>query len=226
MLNYQSKNRVGNRALSADWMGCCQLDEGFTAILFPHSLHIFSVRLLKKGVAFFMNKKISARVIALMGVLIALQIILTRYLVIPSEFFRVSFNFIPTILMGLLFGPFLGAVGNGLADLFGFFLRPIGLFFPGYTVTAIITGFLYGVFFYKKKITLSRNILANVVTTLIETGLNTFWLYVTVGKTAMIAYLPMRLGTAVAMLVAKIVIVQLLSNRTSMKRLLKINKMK
>ncbi|MGX7030592.1 folate family ECF transporter S component [Vagococcus zengguangii] len=166
-----------------------------------------------------MKRKIGAKEIALMGLLIAMQIILTRQFVVQTEFFRISFSFIAVILMGWLFGPLFAAVGNGLADLFGFVLRPVGMFFPGYTLTAVVEGLIYGLFFYNKKMTLTRNIIGNLVGSIASTSLNTVWLWMTMGKESTIAYLPGRLLTALVLLVVKILVVELIAKRKMLTRL-------
>ena len=168
-----------------------------------------------------MKKRIGAREIALMGLLIAMQIVLTRHFVVQTEFFRISFSFIAVILMGWLFGPLFAAVGNGLADLFGFFLRPMGMYFPGYTLTAVVEGIIYGMFFHNKTITLKRNILVNLLGSIASTGLNTVWLLITMGKVSTFAYLPARLGTAAVLLLVKIIVVQGLTKRKLVTNLMK-----
>lgn len=166
-----------------------------------------------------MKKKISTKQIALMGLLMAMQIVLTRQFVVQTEFFRISFSFIAVILMGWLFGPLFAAVGNGLADLFGFLLRPVGMFFPGYTLTAVVEGLIYGWFFHNKEVTITRNIMGNLVGSIVSTGLNTIWLWMTMGKESTIAYLPSRLLTALVILVVKVLVVELISKRKMLTRL-------
>ncbi|MGX6962138.1 folate family ECF transporter S component [Vagococcus xieshaowenii] len=167
-----------------------------------------------------MKRKIGAKEIALMGLLIAMQIILTRQFVIQTEFFRISFSFIAVILMGWLFGPLFAAIGNGLADMFGFVLRPVGMFFPGYTLTAAIEGLVYGLFFYKKEMTLGRNIVGNLAGSIVSTGLNTVWLFMTMGKASTLAYLPTRLVAALVLLVVKILVIELIAKRKMLTRLI------
>jgi ECF transporter S component (folate family) len=53
------------------------------------------------------------------------------------------------------------------SDILGYFARPNGVFFPGFTLNALIIGLIYGFFFYKKPITLKRVILASLMSTII-----------------------------------------------------------
>jgi ECF transporter S component (folate family) len=115
-----------------------------------------------------MKKLLTTRTIALMGILIAFDIVLTRVLSIDTQFLRMSANFITHTVIGALFGPALGGIALGIADLVGFFLKPTGPFFPGITLAAVLVGVLYGFFYYKKPITLTRTIIATIVIVVLD----------------------------------------------------------
>ncbi|HJA89743.1 MAG TPA: ECF transporter S component, partial [Candidatus Jeotgalibaca merdavium] len=70
----------------------------------------------KKSVSMFM-----ARDIAVIGLMIALKVVLTRFLAVETQFVRVGFSFIPTILLAIMYGPWVGAFSGALADVAGFF---------------------------------------------------------------------------------------------------------
>ena len=73
-----------------------------------------------------------------------------------------------------------------LADVLGAFLFPVGPFFPGFTLTAALTGLIYGLLLHKSQ-SLPRVILAVVLQQAICSMLvNTFWLHVLYG----LPYLP------------------------------------
>ena len=125
-------------------------------------------------------------VLALMGLFIALGIIFTRILKpVDLPYLRVSFGFLATAFCSILLGPFLGGINAAIADIAGFFLfpTPSAFFFPGLTFSALITGVIYGVFLYKKPVTLLRVALAVLtVTVLIDMLLNTYWLSILLGQ--------------------------------------------
>ena len=63
------------------------------------------------------------------------------------------------------------------SDILGYYLFQGGsIFFLGYTLSAMITGFIYGVFFYKKKITFTNCLLARFfVNIFINVVLGSIW---------------------------------------------------
>ncbi len=122
-----------------------------------------------------MHNKI--RNILLVGLFIALEIILTRFLSVESPIVRISFEFIPIAISAILFGPVTAGIGAAIADVLGMMIFPKGPYFPGFTLSAFVSGFLYGIILYKKKITIMRTlaaVLAVIITC--SLALNTIWL--------------------------------------------------
>lgn len=115
-----------------------------------------------------MKKRLNARSIAIMGLLIALSITLTRLISIETTFLRVSFGFVPQVIMGILFGPFWSGVGGVLADLAGMMLFARATFFIGFTLNALVEGSIYGWFFHNKELTLKRSFFAVLTVTLVS----------------------------------------------------------
>jgi biotin transporter BioY len=83
----------------------------------------------------------------------------------------------------MMFGPVPGLVMGGAADLIGFFLKPTGPFFPGYTLDSMVAGFLYGCFFYRReKLTLWRVMAAlATVTVVVNLCMTTSWISIQYG---------------------------------------------
>ena len=71
-----------------------------------------------------------------------------------------------------------------VADVIKYVVRPDGPFFIGFTVNEFLTGFIYGLFFYKcTKVSLGRCICARlVIVLLINLFLTPLWLYVMYGN--------------------------------------------
>ena len=121
--------------------------------------------------------RLDARMIAIMGLLIALMVTLSRLVAIETPFIKISVTFIPQVIMGILFGPFWSGIGAVLADLVGMALFSKSTFFIGFTLNAFIEGAIYGFFFYRKEITWKNAILATLsVTLIINLFLTTLWL--------------------------------------------------
>lgn len=131
------------------------------------------------------NKKI-----ILTAVLLAMLIILSRFLSIKTPITKVSFAFVATMLCATWLGPKWTVLLNVLGDVIGATLFPTGPYFVGYTISTAIAGLIYGLLLYKKdpdsfsdKAFVFRVILAVLlVTFIVNMGLNTLWTSITSGK--------------------------------------------
>ena len=140
-----------------------------------------------------MKKTFTIKSMALFALLLALKIILSRITGISFGIVKLTLGFIATGMTGYLFGPWLGALAGGLTDLMGFFLFPQGNYFPGYTLTSMITGLIYGILLYQKKPTFLRILVAVTLESLLcSLLLNTLWTSILFGK-AFFAILPVRI---------------------------------
>ena len=100
------------------------------------------------------NKKI-----ILAAILLAMLIILSRFLSIKTPILKISFAFIPTLLCAIWLGPKWSVLLNVLGDVIGATLFPTGPYFVGYTISTAIAGLIYGLILYKKEGNLSRRLI-------------------------------------------------------------------
>ena len=91
------------------------------------------------------NHVFSVRNLVMMALLVAIQIILARYLSIQSEMFRISFETIPLALAGIWLGPASGVIVALAADILGTVLSGIGLYFPPLSLGPMAFAFLCGI---------------------------------------------------------------------------------
>lgn len=127
----------------------------------------------------------NTRVLVFMALFIAMDIVLTRMLSFQTLTIRISFGFLPIAFSSILFGPLIGGVTAMISDILGFMMFPKGTFFPGFTLSALLTGLIYGLFLYKKPISLLRVFLAVLtITIFVDLGLNTMWLSILFKKAA------------------------------------------
>ncbi len=128
------------------------------------------------------RRKLDTKTIVIIGLLVAMEIILNRFLSINAWNIKIGFSFVPIVLAAVLFGPIHAAVVGGLGDLLGAILFPIGAYFPGFTLTAVLMGLVWGFFLHKEQ-TIPR-ILASVGINQFILGLvvNTFWISVLYGS--------------------------------------------
>lgn len=122
--------------------------------------------------------KVELRDLVLLGIVVAMKIVLSRFTV-GTTIVHVSLGFIGSVMLGYLFGPVWGAVGGGISDLVSSALfANDGGFFIGFTLSAMVGPFIYGLIFYKKHVKIWRIILAVLLTTVIvNIGMNTLWLH-------------------------------------------------
>lgn len=84
------------------------------------------------------------------ALLIALQVVLSRFLSIPLWNMKIGFSFVPVIIAARLFGPLGSVAVYAIGDIIGALLFPVGAYFPGFTLSAAISGLIFGLFLYKK----------------------------------------------------------------------------
>jgi len=94
-------------------------------------------------------KKLNLVTLTRVAALIALDIILERFLSVNTPILRIGFGFVPIALCGILYGPLWAGAACGLADILGTFLTPYGIY-PPITLTALLTGLSLGFFLHRK----------------------------------------------------------------------------
>lgn len=86
-----------------------------------------------------------------LGLLTAVEVVLSRFCSISAWNIKIGFSFGPIAIGGILFGPLGGGLVGALGDFIGAVLFPIGPYFPGFTLTAFLTGTVFGVFLHKQQ---------------------------------------------------------------------------
>lgn len=143
---------------------------------------------------------IRSKTIAFVGLLVSIEVIFTRFLSIQTPIIRIGFGFIPVAFSAIMFGPVIGGLTAAIADILGMLIFPKYPYFPGFTLSAFLTGAIYGLFLHKKKkpVTLP-NIIKSVllITIFVDLGLTTLWVYMTTGKAAAALLIPRILKSAI-----------------------------
>jgi ECF transporter S component (folate family) len=127
-----------------------------------------------------MNSIPKTKKLALAGLLLAVLILFERFIAIEVLLLRVSFAYIPYMLAGWLLGPVWAGLIGVLGDFLGMLLMPKSSFFAGFTLNALLTGGIYGIFLYNKPF--DKILWVRLVVTLlaihlcIHLGLTTLWL--------------------------------------------------
>ena len=151
------------------------------------------------------------RCLVMTAMFIAMNIALDLYkLRIDLPGMRIGVGFLTNASIGMLFGPVVCMLMGFCTDILGFLLNPGSggaPYFPGYTLTAMVAGIIWGVFLYRpddrfagKKWSWSfsmRVLAARVLITLVcNVFMNTLWTSILFGKgiwVTLIARLPVQL---------------------------------
>ena len=124
------------------------------------------------------NGIFSTRNLILMAALIAMQIILARFLSIQaSEILRISFESIPVILAGMWLGPLSGAVVALVADILGTVISGYGIWFPPIALGPIMVGVISGLstkYVFRSDLSSTRESWKVILTVIVAGIINSF----------------------------------------------------
>lgn len=166
-----------------------------------------------------MKRKNEVSTMVICALLIAIQIILSRFLSISTPVVKIGFDFAPMALAGMLFGPWWGCAVGVLADFAGANLFPIGPYFPGFTLVAGLSGMTYGLLLHSRngsflggRASRVRLLLAVLIVTIpLQMGLDTLWMTILYGN-GYLYYLGERAVKACVMIPVQIVTIPVLAN--------------
>ena len=125
------------------------------------------------------------RVICISAILAALFVVLYSLKLQLAPELRITFTFIPLALSGWLLGPVPAMLVGLVGDLVGCILFPAGPYFPGFTLTQILAGLVFGLFLYRKDVKkIFWQILCSktIISVFLNVGLNALWLSMLYGK--------------------------------------------
>ena len=125
--------------------------------------------------------KISTKKLITLGVLVAMDVVLARFLSLNAWNTRIGFGFVPMVLAALLYGPLSAGIVGALADFLGAILFPTGPYFPGFTFSQFLMGVVFGLFLHKKR-NMWRVAGSVIITQFgISLFLTTYWIHVLYG---------------------------------------------
>lgn len=127
-------------------------------------------------------KKLNTRMITTIGVLVAIEVVLSRFLSINIWSNKIGFAFVPCALCAMLFGTGPTVILEIIADLLGATLFPSGSFFPGFTLTAALRGLSYGLLLGKKQTPLRILLVVLFNQLVLGLALNTLWITILYGS--------------------------------------------
>jgi riboflavin transporter len=133
------------------------------------------------------------RALVTAAMLLAVQVLLGMVAAIPiGQSIRISFGYLALSTTGMLLGPVASMINGALADVLGAVIHPIGPYFPGFTLTGLVSGAIYGVMLYDRDLSLKRVLITKLMIDVIcNLVLNTLWIDLLYGK-AFFVILPAR----------------------------------
>lgn len=158
----------------------------------------------------------STRAVIITAMLIALNLAmdLMGLKIYLTPELRVSVGFVCNASVAMLYGPTVGMMTGFSTDVLGFLLSPNNNagYFPGYTLTAILGGLLYGLWLYKERPSIPRCIGAKLsVNILCNLLLNSFWSALLYNK-GFWALLPGRLFKNLCLLPFEVLLLWVVAN--------------
>lgn len=97
-----------------------------------------------------LNELRSIRCIAAAGVFIAIFVVLDGFgSVRIGDFLKINFAYLALAVIGMLFGPTVGALAGFVCDLVGYLANPVGAFIPWFALITALEGMIYGLFLYE-----------------------------------------------------------------------------
>ena len=124
------------------------------------------------------KSRFTTRTLTTLALLTALEIVLSRFLSVNAWNIKIGFSFVPIVIAAVLYGPLAAGIVAALGDFIGALLFPIGAYFPGFTLTAFLTGCVFGLFLYKKQNWLRVIAAVGINQFVLSLFLNTFWISV------------------------------------------------
>ena len=167
-------------------------------------------------------QKLTVKKLMTISLLIALEIILTRILSIQTPIVRISFGFLPIVIMAMMYGPVYAGIGAVIANLVGVTLFPIA-FFPGFILTAFLSGIVYGLVLYNRPKCMKRIVIAVlIVTVILQLGLDTLWIQIlavgTLSIEGYLALMPMRIVRTLIMAPIQIISIRTVTRQSVLGR--------
>ena len=95
--------------------------------------------------------KFNTKKLITLSVLVAMDVVLTRFLSINAWNTRIGFGFVPMVIAAMMYGPLSAGIVAALADFIGAILFPTGPYFPGFTFSVFLMGIVFGLFLYKDR---------------------------------------------------------------------------
>ncbi|MDD4688194.1 MAG: folate family ECF transporter S component [Eubacteriales bacterium] len=114
-------------------------------------------------------EKLTVRKLCMLGMLTALTVLLAIYCTFRiGNAIKIPFKFVTVFVTAVIFGPVWGGVVGALGDILNALIVPVGPIIPQITAVEFLYGFIFGLFFYKKKNYYMNTVICAVVLSLVD----------------------------------------------------------
>lgn len=114
--------------------------------------------------------------LAIMAIFIALKVITDGMFLPIGENLRISFGYLLIAVESCIIGPIPALISGFITDIVAFMIYPFGSFFPGYIISSMFNCFIFAVFLYQTKITVTKLFLSRLIINVISNAfLGSLW---------------------------------------------------
>lgn len=155
--------------------------------------------------------------IILTSILVALNVIMERFLSYSVWNLSIGFSFITIGFTAVFLGIPYAVIVGGLGDIIGAILFPFGPYFVGFTITNVLMAFVTAVFLYKRTNLLKISLSVIINKTLFTVFLNSIWIAILYkgGISHLWAVAITRIPTAIVMFFIETLVLYLLFSEKS-----------
>lgn len=136
---------------------------------------------------------------------------------------KISSSFVAIGATGMLFGPAPAMIVGGLQDVLMWVIKPAGVFFPGYTLSSVLGGLIYGLCLYRregKRLYVMAPVAKLLVNVFVNILLNTCWSMIFTGKAYIVLLGSRAIKNAIAWPVESAILIAIMvflsKNRTKL----------
>ena len=135
-----------------------------------------------------------ARMITIAALIVALRVVVKLFKINIASGLGFSLDGYVNSLGSMIYGPIVGLVVGATSDILGLVITgQMGQFFPPFTLVEMSSSFIFALFFWRRKISVSRALASkfsvNLICNILMTSIFMKWLkYIQLGKVAADAY--------------------------------------
>lgn len=153
----------------------------------------------------------SVRCITITAMFGAISVAIGSLTIMVTQYLKIGFTFLPNQFVYYLFGPVIGGVYGAAIDILVFILKPSGVFHPGFTFNAMLTGVIHGFILYKRPVSLKRIITSNAINmVIVNFCLTTYWITQLTGSKFFVIFPPRAIKSLIMLPIESILLFSVL----------------